>query len=447
VNLTANEILFYPLKSAPNSLMRYKRFLQLMSEPENIVSISRNIAIFGSFSSCLDKGESVFKPVFSRFFKKFNVLKLSNGKEALFIFQSRTSCDAIYIPSQSAVISLRYFSENEHDVILPMVIDYDSQYIDSGNNPFHGFIAMNGRPSHFFYNVAPLVGTLPKGSKIYKIKGADFSELSGIFPEKNFIEKQVTNEHLNELTKSGGFAFSLGVHFSSYQRLKAKEFDKKYVPYCLDNQSSSTKEIVGKLKQRFPVVWLGVTGQKRELVEQVEAYRKIIKKVTDIFPSSAVVFDGWTSQISYQKQDAVEAEADRAVTVKITENLDFLPLIIDAIGMTSKEKVCIASHCHFFVANHGTGSLHISRFAKKKGLTHLSNVFFKSHGHEPIHWNAIKYPGSLTEDEPGGTRQDMISYHVDPDMFADHFIEMILNTKNAPAPVDMALSAKLSKEA
>jgi hypothetical protein len=111
------------------------------------------------------------------------------------------------------------------------------------------------------------------------------------------------------------------------------------------------------------------------------------------------------------------------------------------VGLMSKEKLEIAKHIDFFVCNHGSGSLHVSRFAKKHGVTHLSNTFYESHGDETVHYNVLKIPNEHVVDiiDEGNSRPDFIKYSIDPKVF----IQVMTEFYESIEPVGLLEKSKI----
>ena len=141
------------------------------------------------------------------------------------------------------------------------------------------------------------------------ITGLDFiRKIPGIIMRKghNFNDLDLLFEHSNHLlldpNEIDAIAFnqkrwlvSLGTNRNIRRNDACYELADRYL---VDKVVSSPSEIaVEKAKQVsdcYPLVWIGVEGQKRCWLEQVEGYTYILNELFKRYPRLGVVIDGWT---------------------------------------------------------------------------------------------------------------------------------------------------------
>ena len=56
-----------------------------------------------------------------------------------------------------------------------------------------------------------------------------------------------------------------------------------------------------------PLVWVGITGQKRCWLEQISGTVHILNKLYEYYPNLGVIFDGWTPSLECSKHHRKEA--------------------------------------------------------------------------------------------------------------------------------------------
>ncbi len=174
------------------------------------------------------------------------------------------------------------------------------------------------------------------------------------------------------------------------------------------------------------MIWLGVTGQKRSWIEQIDGYASIINSLYKKYPSLTIIFDGWTSPKNPTQSDSKSILEDLEIIQKIRDRApQDLNFIITA-GAKMDNKIACARLTDFFIANYMTGSMIISRIAKKPGVGHMSNIseyMTGMHHHHHISRVDKKYVSDLDEDT--GIRADFISYHIDWQHVYEKLIEVM----------------------
>ena len=252
----------------------------------------------------------------------------------------------------------------------------------------------------------------------------DFLDLSQFFSElqcqvlaSNQIDALGLQEHL--------FFVHAGAQGHVRQRADFQAADRALVATASNQTNVAVKNKLATVAACYPIVWLGVEGQKRCWLEQVEGYAHILNNLAQTYPNVGVIFDGWTMPCSPSEQSLREADKDREVMAKITALLNPNIRHIAAIGETSQHKLALGAAADFFICNFATGSLHISRFLRKPGFCHLSNASafvslkFSLHLHPNPHVYLL--PKTFVTDEAGAEtmRHDTVSYSIKPAAFYD----------------------------
>lgn len=155
-------------------------------------------------------------------------------------------------------------------------------------------------------------------------------------------------------------------------------------------------------------LWIGITGQRRSWIEQVEGYGRVVQKLSQRFHRLLIVIDGWTARESKfepvpEDQRIFDAIASQFRQSGVT--------YMSAIGLDFKKKIQICQQVDAFVANAGGGCLVPYRFCKKPGVLHSNSKIriFKGFSDDFVKdVQTIDQEGSASVQ-----KSTFISYHAD----------------------------------
>jgi hypothetical protein len=122
------------------------------------------------------------------------------------------------------------------------------------------------------------------------------------------------------------------------------------------------------------IIWLGITGQKRSWLQQVEGYISIIKHLNKEFPKIKVYIDGWTAIDGKTTNNADDEEIFNRIQQGLKNESGIK--LISLVGQDYRAKICHCSTVDVFIANSGTGSTVPLRFNKKPGVLHRNTRLF-----------------------------------------------------------------------
>ncbi len=342
--------------------------------------------------------------------------------ECFYILQHVGSADAVYFPNRKLILLLKHVSaEMVKSFAWNMARDFGRLISNSRSikeNSFLGIIASHGRPYHFYYDIAPAVykaersGLLRKVPEILYYSGADFCSLKDTF-SLDCRESVCTPEQINRLIQERqGFFLHLGQHYSEQSYKLARSFDQLMLTNAR-KKFDYTDLNYTTVQTCYPLVWFGLTVEKRSWIEQIEGIANIINSLSVSYPGLGVIFDGWTSPLNPTDGDAHQAAEDTKVAKKIESLLEKPVKIVSLIGAPSDKKIIFAKITDVFIANSGTGSLHVSRFAQRPGVGHLNTRMIDMPDH--IRPNIRLVDKKHIIDEPGSVskRMDFVSYSID----------------------------------
>ncbi|MDD5273390.1 MAG: hypothetical protein PHU14_11795, partial [Methylovulum sp.] len=226
------------------------------------------------------------------------------------------------------------------------------------------------------------------------------------------------------------------IHLGTNRQLHLHRFyyevsDKYWVNKAISSPTGIALAKVKKVEGCYPLVWIGVEGQKRSWLEQVEGYAYILNQLASRYPTLAVIFDGWTMPLTPSAASLHEAEKDHKVVRDILALVKPTIRYVSVVGETSNTKLVVGHFADFFISNFSTGSLHISRLLAKPGFCHLSKTFseivlrYAMHIHPNPHVYLL--PQDYISDKPdhADIRHDCLSYSIEKTCFY-HFIEQRL---------------------
>ncbi len=361
--------------------------------------------------------------------------------ETFFIFQWITSADAIYFPCRDFIFRNHHICDQQIYQFMvnlcghfTFVLDY---IIKSSRNKFAGILASSHRPYHFYYDVCLGVYFLFKKNLITKIpaiylyQGEDFFSIKTIFDAscdeyiKNpaFIRNNCENKNL--------FYLHIGSNGGDQNNIIFHEEISDLILTKADQLVSPEILLEVKMAQEcYPLLWFGITGQKRTWREQVEGGAKIITELAKMYPHLGVVFDGWTSPLHPLAQDIVEITKDKAVVNKIIELLPKDARTFNLVGADAIRKLALATIIDVFIANNSTGSMYVDRFARKPGVAHIGRSFLKGSDTQ-IHYQRRTVPSEHIVDIPNPKNKSgsHTSYSIAPDVILN-MIKEILDKNN-----------------
>lgn len=248
------------------------------------------------------------------------------------------------------------------------------------NLRFEGFALGIPRPFHSFYDhlmyVKPLIDLGLLDNKKISVYNDVFFDIKKIF------------NSLDVVTYVPGLGVYLNLSFVRalyFQKLRVKQFNgmaRKFedlvLNSCLHDFKDDTADRLGVLrlldnaKSTSLGLWVGVTGQKRSWVQQVEGYSKIIKAVSQYFDKIFVFIDGITSPVGR----VVDNKEDNDIFKIIKQNLKECGNVscINMVGKAYEEKIILCyKNIDFFIANAGTGAVVPLRFCRKPGVIHSNS--------------------------------------------------------------------------
>lgn len=379
-----------------------------------------------------------------------NVLRFAFGTESAFLLQNVTSADALYLPSRNLIILKRHTTKLHIIVDVTKLLANFDQFMAYAleaagmapsrpgllrslfnrariNTPrdrrFGGILASHSRPYHFYYDVVPVmaeVTALPDFSRtptIFSLRGGNFYRFSAIFGT-DVPEICITPRGLNRLnSRDGTFTFRVGAAYKEGYPQNADAVDERILHHARTHLDQNTAAEVAIAARCFPLVWIGVTGQKRQWREQAQLVGHLVRCWRATYPEIGFVFDGWTVPLNWAPGTQMEIARDTAVMTEAMRDLPPDVPVFSVIGANSIRKLAFAQLCDFSIANSTAGNIHVTRIAQRPGVGHINNKMIEIRDKVHLQRHTIQVPPEAVTDLPSDENMapDKIDYSIDVD--------------------------------
>lgn len=280
------------------------------------------------------------------------------------------------------------------------------------------------RPYHYF------VDFFSRASELYR-RGEKVAFLT--HPKNEFFEvSDISSDTLalpEDIMASNAKMLDEGVLAMRPVKDLIKPNFKSYHAWSVDMAREINKEnnylnnvLRGIAEYKFKV-WLSVCIDGRAWVEQEEGVEKIIEKI-DIEARGEAVFllDSFTRTIGYTRDEfneSISEEAFRYVEElggRVQESLGNRVNIFNLTGMSSSEKLVVASEIDFYIGNFLTDSMYPCRYNEKPGVGFGANASsYKSH----LHPKTEMVPPDKVSDIGASSSWARVSDSISPDWLSD----------------------------
>lgn len=345
------------------------------------------------------------------------VSSVSMGSEHYIIFSDKNAenpwiymqriyaVDAVILPSKIYYVMQSSYGLSAKDNMKSVLLALDDIGLYSYKDArLDGLIIGHSRPHHFFYDQLRVLNSLVEKNYLVRSSnvfvGDHFFNVKSVFSEctdakegkKVFLRPNIYN------------AIGIPPGKNSWSKTTMESLEKKVYEYAISQKKKSI------LPQNHLKIWIGITGQKRSWIEQIEGYASIINHFSLNGTEVSVVIDGMTA--AYQTK--IECPEDQYVADKIIQLLDPRVQIFNLIGCDYLEKIQTCDEVDFFVANGGTGCMVPLRFCKKPGVIHSNTKL--SFPFDDVYSRVIvvNQPEYVTDQTLGSDREQAmtVSYHI-----------------------------------
>jgi len=339
-------------------------------------AVANNLTLISPFSGNRATCQESYEVENEMFFLRF-----TDGHRCFFLIQYVSSADGLYFPEENILITLAHVKDVHIKRFLKKLISTFPSAVNyaTSMNRFLGVLASHSRPGHFYYDIWPVLLEVCQQKEIIDQiphlimrKDHDFYDIGQLFEgyktlitEKNELDKILLNDN------------KWVIHLGTNRQLHLHRFyyevsDKYWVNKAISSPTGIALAKVKQVEGCYPLVWIGVEGQKRSWLEQVEGYAYMLNQLAKKYPNLGVVIDGWTLPYTPSEASIKEAGKDLLVEGKILKRLNPVIKHVSVIGENSNTKIFVGNKIDFFICNFATGSIHVSKMLGKPGFCHLS---------------------------------------------------------------------------
>ena len=288
-----------------------------------------------------------------------------------------------------------------------------SQY--SRRDPFWGIRISHQRPYHFFYD--QYINLFQLSKCLQNAEKGITTDKDCFYPIELFGKKIIREYSDNAI-------FMLPTTISAWHRSDLlKEAVTMENAINMDIEKSSIT-----FDQYDFVLWIGITGQKRSWIEQIDGYFQIVSRLS-IALKTLVIIDGMTATHG----DVLTNNEDHEVAEKLIKKITPFADCVNIVGKDYKTKISYCKKIDAFIANAGTGSMVPLRFCKKPGVLHSNTKLFTFRGEYPEHVKKVNN-AYIVDEKSEGIGGDRISYHIDWQAVYNQLITIIKTKKNLDLP-------------
>jgi len=362
----------------------------------------------GRFPSVLGQGPGQI--LASRLVLNWNLLLVQEGEQRFVVFQGVSSSDAVLLPGLNLLLLVCHLEAGTVRTCLAILCRTPEFFAPSQPAHFGGYLVGHSRPYHCFYDgllalqAVQEAGELNPADALYSKEQEAFVDLGQALNLPQLHQRRSQDE-LNVLTEhEGRYLLQLGFWFHT----RAEDPELRRLAAAVDGRlreaarRDSELEAIGALKQLercWPLIWVGITGQKRRWVEQVEGTAALLNALQEHYPRLGVIFDGWTPPLASSDYHRREARNDDRVIQKIIKRLRFKTRgrVGVIAGLPLLEKVRVGLSVDAFVANYTTGSLNVARICARPGVGHMGQRMAASK-HQHLHHHTREIDPALVKD-------------------------------------------------
>lgn len=397
---------------------KYSAFCEHVKSIDFVVRLAK-LRRRGLFPAIIAEEDGVV--LASRLVSAWNVLMVQDAGQRLFVFQGVTSCDAVFIPGLNTLIIVCHITHQQILQCLRELCNTPEFFELDKPRSFLGYLVGHSRPYHSNYDsllalqhIREKGELLPEDALFSKCDEAfiDLGTGLGLVQKHQYKSKG----SLNKITETKqGYLLKLGSWFWCDQKpdIRSIEFashvDDSLRQYAKTHSIIATSGALDFMEECQPLLWVGITGQKRCWLEQVEGTVKILNTIYEYYPKLGVVFDGWTPPLSSSNYHRKEARKDNDIIHKIIKDLPFRKdgRFGVVAGLPMLEKIRVGMSADLFMANYTTGSINIARICQKPGVGHMSRKM-ANHKSQHIHYHTREIDPLLVQDQ--GDSQALAGY-------------------------------------
>lgn len=372
--------------------------------------------------------------------RDFNYLAFRDGAHMFYVVQYCGSVSVIFptyflvlgISVAEWVIASRSNLRGVFDIL-----SNSEKYANKKNHlalqaKFVGLNVSQSRPYHYFYDylygMHILKSRMREIPDTYSVSGFDFVDISKAFGT-NAIWHTYSSDDLNtHLAQEQGFIISPCVQFC---QTNDKKMLGEMCERLVENFAYATKSVdennskADDVTSHFPIVWIGVSTEKRSWLEQVDGYSSIINKLKETYPNICILVDGRTFPINPLQADYSHKQREDEICRVLMENCSGIKFV-SLIGLTAAEKIFFAQKCNLFVSSYATDSMYPSCVCRKAGVVYAPQALGAARGLH-VHHDILEVPQGYVKDigENSNNNPYAVSVSIDWQVIYELIVQVI----------------------
>jgi len=380
--------------------------------------------------------------VSTAYIEDINFLIFRYGNTYFYIGQYLHTVEFVYFPEKSFLLRIK-FSHYEQRHLIGLINhclkspETLLKKLETSSHKTLGGLILNGMsPYHFFYDCIPSLyaankyDALKSVTAFFSIKGECYYPVEKLFNLKATNQQCTHIEFATLQSEADQFFIVAGASYKQLDALQVAEMDRQITCHAIASSPDEMTSVTNSLEGCYPVLWIGISAQKRSWINQNEALIKTLQSIYAMHPNMAIIFDGMTSNIFKANADAQDFSKDHELVDAIKAMLPSQITALSTVGLNSQEKMVLANAANFYIANYSTGSMYPARFAHLPGVAHLSKAMMATVRDIHIHYKTATVPDELITDIPdqNNKRLDFISYSIDEDAFSKYVCSVFGST-------------------
>lgn len=297
-----------------------------------------------------------------------------NSISSFWIIQTCSTTLGIWLPFEGKLIWTVGADSKPYERILGTLAEelYDALFNNLENLILSKkeikFFLSYPRPHHFFVDLLKNYFSIKRQYSTVENKPVFLKEGSFFLLDSSIHNKDKDifsdRKELNRKSLTSEFGFFSPSYIFSDDRL-----DEKYNDWIVEEAFKGSNVPKNKTSNKPYVLWLGVCVEKRSWNELECGIKDIIDHYKKEKSSLHVILDGITrwegeDRTRYVKRFGLVDYEFAEKIKKIYSDVE----ITNAVGLSAKEKIILATKADFFITNFLTDSMYVARFAKKLGV-------------------------------------------------------------------------------
>ncbi len=370
-------------------------------------------------------------------------LRFESDTEAFYVIQHNFAAEAICFLKRRCVVQLNDFLKprNKLQALVRNILQSPARssvyFAEPERNVWGGLYYGHQSPFHFFnFHYPGVVMALSNSPTpppcLYTQDRHVFVDLNKTLSlDSETVVASDPTQLRDHILASRTFIFSVGLRPREWKTpLRMRLIDS---PLIEEAEKVFGDEAARLTENSDFVLWAGITTGKRSWIQEASGIVELATALAKRYTSLTLLIDGWTATAACSHPPAgytADTQRYSEIVSRLPENVACMSIV----GSSPLRKIAIARKCDFFVGNHATGSLFVSRIARRPGVTHISNAARSTAIHAHTHPRARLIAESLVKDEVSENEETPfhVSYSIAPEDFVRFALAELERVQDEP---------------